>query len=93
VCYDFKERTIVPTHYTIRTNDFGPTHSHLKLWLVETSADGKNWREVAREETNEQLNGRWFTATFPVAGGGQCRADSTIPFRRRRLRFRLVPAV
>jgi hypothetical protein len=32
--------------------------SHLKSWLVETSANGKDWREVAREENNKQLKGR-----------------------------------
>jgi hypothetical protein len=73
ICYDFKERRIEPTHYTIRTYDSGPGCSHLKSWLVETSADGKSWREVAREEGNKQLNGPRFTATFPVAGGGECR--------------------
>jgi hypothetical protein len=70
ICYDFKERRIVPTHYTIRTYD---GNSHLKSWLVETSADGKNWREVAHEENNTQLNGKFFTATFAVADGGECR--------------------
>jgi hypothetical protein len=59
VCYDFKERRIVPTHYTIRTYDYGPAGGrHLKSWLVETSADGESWREVAREEDNKQLNDR-----------------------------------
>jgi hypothetical protein len=72
ICYDFKERRIVPTHYTIRTNWQGPGKSHLKSWLIETSADGENWREVAREENNEQLNGHFYTATFAVAGGGKC---------------------
>jgi hypothetical protein len=72
ICYDFKERRIVPTHYTIRTYD-GGMGNHLKSWLVETSTDGENWREVAREEDNNQLNGKWFTATFPVAGAGECR--------------------
>jgi hypothetical protein len=46
---------------------------HLKSWLVETSADGENCREVAREEDNEQLNDPNFTGTFAVAGGGECR--------------------
>jgi hypothetical protein len=73
ICYDFKERRIVPTHYAIRTNANGPGLWHLKSWLVETSADGENWREVAREENNRQLNGIWFTGTFPIAGGGECR--------------------
>jgi hypothetical protein len=74
ICYNFKERRIVPTHYTIRTKgDYGPGGCHLKSWLVETSGHGENWREVAREEDNEQLNGADFTATFAVAGGGECR--------------------
>jgi hypothetical protein len=73
VCYDFKERRIVPTHYTIRTHDSGPGNHHLKSWLVETSADGGSWREVAREEDNRQLNDRRLTGTFSVAGGGECR--------------------
>jgi hypothetical protein len=72
ICYDFKERRIMPTHYTIRTWHGDPDASHLKSWLVETSMDGENWQEVAREENNK-LNGKWFTATFAVAGGGECR--------------------
>jgi hypothetical protein len=73
ICYDFMERMIVPTHYTIRTWSAGPGYSHLKSWLVETSADGENWREIAREEDNKQLDGKWLTAIFAVAGGGECR--------------------
>jgi hypothetical protein len=74
VCYDFKERRIVPTHYAIRTYNWNGSFGwHLKLWLVETLADGKNWRDVAREWDNEQLNGWSFTATFTVTGGGECR--------------------
>jgi hypothetical protein len=72
VSHDFKERMIVPTHDTIRTNRdrSGP---HLKSWLVETSADGERWREVAREEDNEPLHGSRFTGTFAVAGGEERR--------------------
>jgi hypothetical protein len=63
----------VPTHYTIRSYFGLPGGLHLKSWVVETSVDGENWREVAREEDNEQLNGSRFTGTFTVAGGGACR--------------------
>jgi prefoldin subunit 5 len=72
VCYDFKERRIVPTHYTIRTHEYHPDDAHLKSWLVETSADGQSWR-VAREADNKELNGCLFAATFAIAGGGECR--------------------
>jgi hypothetical protein len=61
VCSDFKERRIVPTHYTIRSFGGDPGGTHLKSWLLETSADGKNWREVDRKEDNDELKGvlRW----------------------------------
>jgi hypothetical protein len=63
----------VPTHYAIRTNDNGPGYTHLKSWLVETSADGESWREVAREANNEQLDGPNFTGIFAAADGGEYR--------------------
>jgi hypothetical protein len=70
ICYDFKERRIVPTHYTIRTNYCGQGGEHLKSWVIETSADGESWRETARKENTEQLNGQRSTGTFAIAGGG-----------------------
>jgi hypothetical protein len=73
LCYDFKERRIVPVHYAIRTHGDRPGGDHLKSWLVETSLDGENWQEVAREENNNQLNGPNFADTFPVPSGGGCR--------------------
>jgi hypothetical protein len=73
LCYDFKERKIAPTHDTIRAYGYGPGDSHLKSWLVETSADGGSWREVDREANNEQLNGSGSTGTSAVARGGECR--------------------
>jgi hypothetical protein len=45
----------------------------MKSSLVETSADGQTWREVAHEEENKQVNGRWLTGTFAVTGCGECR--------------------
>jgi hypothetical protein len=73
VCYNFKEKRIVPTHYRIRTNGQHPNGPHLRSWLVETSVDGKSWRDVACQEGNEQLNGKWFTGTFAAAGGCEFR--------------------
>jgi hypothetical protein len=52
ICYDFKKR-IVPTHHAIRIYGGALGTSHLKSWLVETSADGTSWQEVAHEEDNE----------------------------------------
>jgi hypothetical protein len=73
LCYNFNERRIVPTHYAIRTNGAGLHCSHLKSWLVETSADGESWRGIAREENNRQLNNSHSAGTFAVAGCRECR--------------------
>jgi hypothetical protein len=77
VCYNFKERWIVPTHYTIRTNRDGSGARHLRSWLVETSADGESWQEVdqrgGRWLGNRELNGGYFISTFAAAGDRECR--------------------
>ena len=73
ICYNFKKRRIVPTHYTVRTYYGGPGCEHLKSGLVEASADRANGREVARQEDSKQLDGRSFAATFVIAGGPVCR--------------------
>jgi hypothetical protein len=79
VCYDFNERRVGLTHNTIQTNG---GDAPLELRLVQTSADGKNWREVAREENNEQLNGCRFAGTFAAAGGGEYRSIGLVAISR-----------
>jgi hypothetical protein len=49
ICYDFNKGMIISTHCTICTS----CCDYLISWLIETSAGGKNWREVAREKDNE----------------------------------------
>jgi hypothetical protein len=90
LCYDFKERRIVPTHYAIRTYGGGPGGDHLKSWLVETSLDGESWREVAREENNKQLNGRNFTGTFAVTDCGECRFIRLVNIGRNHIGYDLL---
>jgi hypothetical protein len=72
VCCDFKERRIVPTHYTNCPNYSDSGGFHVISWLVETSTDGENWQEVARDENNKQRNSAYPTGAFAVAGSGEC---------------------
>jgi hypothetical protein len=39
LCYDFRERRIIPTHDVIRSNAQVPSHPHLRAWVVEMSPD------------------------------------------------------
>jgi hypothetical protein len=40
---------------------------------------------VARENDNEQPNSRWYTETFSVAGGGECRFIRLVKIGRNHL--------
>jgi hypothetical protein len=75
ICYDFKDRRIVPTHYAIRSCHQQLDMSHLKWWLVEVSVDGENWREIDYRENNRRLNGPFETGTFEVCA---CNASRFI---------------
>jgi hypothetical protein len=47
---------------------------------------GKTWREVARQENNEQLNGSFRNDTFAVAGVGECRFIRLVKIGRNHFR-------
>jgi hypothetical protein len=68
VCYDFRTRRIIPTHYTIRSSYYGVENGpHMKSWLIETSLDGNKWSEIDHQENNHDLNGRNMIKVFPVS--------------------------
>ena len=74
VCYNFKDKTIIPTHYSIRSHySSSPGNHNLKSWVVETSTDGNVWTEVDRHENNGDLNGRNITKTYPISVQKECR--------------------
>jgi hypothetical protein len=71
-CYDFKERRIIPTHYTLRSNEY-PDGCDLKSWVIEVSKDGSLWTEVDRHEDNMQLKGMFKTQSFGLKSCGEVR--------------------
>jgi hypothetical protein len=76
VCYDFKDRRIVPTHYSIRSpaRPHGPgLGNYPKSWLVEISTDGEHWVEIDRRENNSELAAERVVRTFEVSGNQVCR--------------------
>jgi hypothetical protein len=65
ICWDFHERRVRPTHYTIRTG-------YLKSWVVATSLDGEAWTEIDRKTNNEDFKDSWV-ASFAVSNSVECR--------------------
>lgn len=67
ICYDFKDRMVIPESYSVRSFGYGPGGCHLKSWVVEVSEDGVAWKEIDRRVDNNDLNDRYVTRHFQVA--------------------------
>jgi septal ring factor EnvC (AmiA/AmiB activator) len=67
LCYDFKNRRVIVTNYTIRSMYNGYVNGpNLKSWLIQVSLDGEEWTEIDRRDSNADLNGKDITRTFAV---------------------------
>jgi hypothetical protein len=71
ICYDFRGRTIVPTHYSVRCT---PPWA-LKSWVIETSMTGEHdsWKRIDRRRDNSDLRDKESPHTFEVSDSEQCR--------------------
>jgi hypothetical protein len=76
ICYDFKNRRVLPTHYSIHahTNNWW-----LRSWVLEGSsigpADGPRdvWTELDRRENDASTKADHPIGTFPVSASGAYR--------------------
>jgi hypothetical protein len=69
ICYDFKDKRIVPTYYAIRTSrGFMTGGHHLSRGSSNIRGRRESWQEVFREEDN----GRFHACLFAVADSGEC---------------------
>jgi hypothetical protein len=69
-CFDFQERTINLTHYSIRTYeraDYNP-----RSWVIETSMDGTAWTEVDRKANVGDLRVAYQTRSFQLETASEC---------------------
>ena len=68
ICFDFKDRRVSPTNYSIRSiYDGGCGSNNLKSWTIEGSSDGQSWVVLDRRENDNSLNARNVTRNFAIA--------------------------
>ena len=69
ICYDFGERRVTPTSYSIRSYGNGPGNHHPKSWVLEVSNDGSegSWAVVDSRENNSDLNDKSVTRNFALS--------------------------
>ena len=66
LCYDFKEKRVSPTSYSITSYPFGPGMRHLRSWVLEVSNDKRDWQVADRRENNSDLNDMKVTHNFSI---------------------------
>jgi hypothetical protein len=77
ICYDFKDRRIRPTHYSI---DQFHTHNYLRFWVIEGSLDDVTWTELDRREANTEIHSDHLIGSFSIS------ISNDTPYRFIRLR-------
>ena len=73
IAYDFMDRRVTPTSYSIRSWSACAASCHPKSWVFEVSTNGETWEIVDRRENNNNLNDTLAIDNFsinPVPNGG-----------------------
>jgi len=66
-------RTVVPTHYCLRTDNYGGSHVKRNWTLEGKAADpGADWQEIRRHDNDETIAKQKFAVgAWPVEAGGR----------------------
>jgi hypothetical protein len=70
LCFDFKNRQVRPTHYSIHAHS---ANHYLRSWTLEGSVDGSSWISLADEKNNSTTNSTRPIGTFSVDKSADCR--------------------
>jgi hypothetical protein len=70
LCFDFKNRQVRPTHYSIHAHS---NNHYLRSWTLEGSVDGSSWISLADEKNNSTTNSTRRIGTFSVEKSAACR--------------------
>ena len=72
-CIDFKGRTVLATHYSVRGGDYNNTGSYMSSWTLEGSIDGAQWQEIHSVMGSDYPNPVKRDVTCSVATQRRCR--------------------
>jgi hypothetical protein len=69
LCYDFKNRKIRPTHYSIHAY----SNHYLRSWIFEGSIDGSIWIELDRHTDDQTTNSNHPIGTCSISNPCECQ--------------------
>jgi hypothetical protein len=64
LCYDFKNRKVRPTHYSIHAHS---DNFYLRSWIFEGSMDGSRWTELDHHINDQTTNSNHPIGTFSIS--------------------------
>lgn len=79
---DFKEKSVRPTNYSIRTWYMGPMNSHLMNWTIEGSNNNEDWKVLDKRVNEKSLDDMSAENTFDIS----TKLEKNESFRYLRLR-------
>jgi hypothetical protein len=66
VQFELPAKAVRPLSYEIRSADLPPGSVHPRSWVIEGSAEGRNWVEIDRRDDTDELNGSYRIERFTV---------------------------
>lgn len=66
ICFDFKNSRVIPSSYTIRSENYAAGISHPKSWVIEVSNDNCSWEIIDEWKDCAFLNGESLIHTFDI---------------------------
>ncbi|KAK8871446.1 hypothetical protein M9Y10_007175 [Tritrichomonas musculus] len=67
ICFDFKDRRVIPTHYTLKSVNWGVNSNHPRSWVVEGRTEGGEFETIDEESDCAFLNGVSLVHTFALS--------------------------
>lgn len=64
--YDFKDRKVMPTQYSIRSKPFGPSNDHPTDWVIEGSNNDSDWCLLDSRSGEKSLCAESVVRTFDI---------------------------
>lgn len=66
IYFDFKDRKVNISKYSIKSYNQESYTGHLKDWKIDVSNDGENWTTIDTHENDQTLNGPIIIGRFEV---------------------------
>ncbi|KAK8852705.1 hypothetical protein M9Y10_017694 [Tritrichomonas musculus] len=49
ICFEFKDRRVIPSHYTLKSVNWGVNHYNPRSWVVEGRTEGGEFETIDEE--------------------------------------------